>query len=167
VYRKEPSTPDSVLNDCEIGSIAGEGANFLLICRDENQKGLRIRNVSAFVTREAETALDKVNQFLNSNQIKPEDIDLVMLGVNGDSRTAAFYQRLRDVLFRNNAQGAFKHICGEYPVASSFAVGLLASSLSSGLPEATILNKAPDKLNRILLVNNFIHHYSCWLLEAD
>jgi hypothetical protein len=167
VYKDETSTPDIILNDSSAGSLAGEGATFLLLSKGVGTRAeLKIKDIKTFVTREETKALQQVDYFLAHNNIGAEDIDFVMLGINGDARSATFYSSLRERMFSANAQGAFKHICGEYPVASSFAVGLLANALRTELPVSTILNKTPDKLNRILLINNFVHHYSCWLLEA-
>jgi 3-oxoacyl-[acyl-carrier-protein] synthase II len=168
VYREEASTPESILNDSKKGSPAGEGASFLLISdKASGTRELRIKDIATFISREEGKALDEVRQFLSRNGTEAKELDFVMLGINGDSRSTPFYQSLRENLFKDVSQGAFKHLCGEYPVASSFAVGVLGSAIRKGLPATTLLNKEPRKLNRILLVNNFMHHYSCWLFEAE
>jgi len=167
VYRSENSRPDSITNDYQQGSIAGEGAAFFMVSQQPSEAGLQVKDISTFATREASVALQKVTDMLHRNNLKPDDIDLVMLGINGDQRSENFYTAVRAQLFTGTSQACFKHLCGEYPVASSFALGLLAESVRNGLPDATLLNHKPKQLKHILLINNFLHHYSCWYLTAD
>lgn len=168
VYRKESSTPGSILEESREGSIAGEGSAFFLVGNEPKEKnGLAIKDISCFTTRDSDTALQGVTDFLRSNNLSKDDIDLGVLGINGDKRSAVFYGALREEMLNTCSQAAFKHLCGEYPVASSFALGLIAEAVSSGLAESSILNHPPKNLNRILLINNFLDHYSCWYLSTQ
>ena len=166
VYRKQASTSDSILNENLEGSVAGEGAAFFLA--SEQQQGdhnVLIRDIATFTTRDAEAALKKVNNFLERQTLNADNIDLLMLGVNGDVRSEQFYGQLK-TSFSSTSQATFKHVCGEYPVSSSFALGLVCNAVKNGLPEHTILNRAPKQLKHIVLINNFVHHYSCWHIEV-
>lgn len=167
VYRQEVSSPQSILNKNLAGSIAGEGAAFFLVnskpTRDHN---LAVKDVATFVTRKGTVALENVHDFLLRQELNASDIDLVMLGVNGDGRSHFFYKELSEKIFKNNSQAAFKHICGEYPVASSFALGVLADAAKNGLASSLVLNHQPQKFKRLLMINNFVHHYSCWYIEV-
>ena len=166
VYRTENSTPEDILNSYGKGSIAGEGATFFL-AGDKTDDSLRVADIATFTTRDAHTALQKVNAFLSQNNLDPSHIDLVMLGANGDQRNEQFYRTLREKTFNKNSQAAFKHLCGEYPVASAFGLGLILQSTRNGIPDAVVLNSKPKNMKRILLVNNFLHHYSCWYLSIE
>jgi hypothetical protein len=167
VYREGTSKPESILKDIAEGSIAGEGASFFLVGDEQKSKGsIVIKDICCFATRDTEAALQNVADFLHFNDLRKDDINLAVLGINGDKRSAAFYKRLREEILDTCSQAAFKHLCGEYPVASSFAVGMISEGIKKGFAPGSVLNHPPKKINRILLVNNFLHHYSCWYLCA-
>jgi len=165
VYRKEPSTPTAFLERNVEGSIAGEGAAFFLVGNEPKEKsGIVIKDICCFTTRDTDTALLNVADFLRANNLAKEDVDLAVLGINGDKRSVPFYEKLNRDLLNTCSLAVFKHLCGEYPVASSFALGMIAEAANNGLAKCSILNRPPKSLNRILLINNFLHHYSCWYL---
>lgn len=167
IYREEASVASSILSGYAPGSIAGEGAAFFVAGGRPNGKhDLLVRDITTFTTKDAAVALGKVNDFIAAQRMQAGDFDLVMLGLNGDQRSEGFYSRLRESTFPGNSQAAFKHLGGEYPVASSFALGLLTLAAKGDLSPSLILNHQPEQLRRILLVNNFVHHYSCWYLET-
>jgi hypothetical protein len=58
-------------------------------------------------------------------------------------------------VFENVEEKGFKHHCGEYPTASSFALGMLLH-----------FNVSSDNSKRIVLINHFKHYYACWLIET-
>ena len=165
VYRNESSTPESIINGLSNGSIAGEGAGFFLVSNKPAGAKILIKDIATFQNRSAEAAIRNVQSFVDRNELNTSGIDLVLLGLNGDNRSAPFYETLSQILFKENSQAAFKHLSGEYPVASSFGLGILCSGMEDGLPDFVFLNKQPEDLKTVLLVNNFLHHYSCWLLE--
>jgi hypothetical protein len=165
VYRNETCTPESIINRCAIGSIAGEGANFFLVSKKPEGAKVLIKDIGTFTTRDAEVAVTNVQQFIDRNEVEALGVDLVLLGINGDNRSAGFYETISQGLFKVNGQAVFKHISGEYPVASSFALGLICAGINKGLPEFLFLNRPAREMKTVLIVNNFLHHYSCWLLE--
>lgn len=169
VYRKDAATANKVLHGTGVGSLAGEGAAFFILNKNSNNgKQLCIRDLSAFMVKDQEMALQKTNEFIAQLPIAKNDIDLVMLGVNGDERSTAFYNTLKTGVFKNNAQAAFKHLCGEYATASSFALGLLNNMVQSGkTPDFIFLTEQAKQLKHIVLVNHFQHYYSCWHLTVS
>lgn len=168
VYRDAPSSPHSILHETKKGSIAGEGASFFLVKKEtEHQGALCIKDIYTFVEKDEHKASEKIEEFIKRQSINIAAIDLVVLGMNGDENNAAFYKELRQNIFNNNSHAAFKHICGEYPVASSFALGMIVHAIKNGMPASTILNHAPKQMKRIMIVNNFGNYYSCWYLEVE
>lgn len=167
IYRKEKTVPERLLKEISKGSTGGEGAGFFLVSRQpEGKNNLLIKNIGIFTSADEDTALQKLNDFLAGERLKAEDTDLVIMGANGDRKQRKFYKELRENLFRERSQAAFKHFSGEYPVASSFALGMAFHALRNGLQDHIVLNHFPEKLNRILLINHFSSYYSCWILEA-
>jgi hypothetical protein len=169
IYKKEFSTPADVLNKAETaGALAGEGAAFFSVTdKPISDEALCVKDICMFVTKDNNAALEYIDNFLQQHHLDG-NLDFVMLGVNGDNQYAGFYNTLRNTTFKDVSQVAFKHLCGEYATASSFALGLLHHTVSNReFPEFTILNKAPKDFKRFLLINNYIHYYTCWLIEAE
>lgn len=166
VYRSFNATADSILHEAHPGSLAGEGAGFFYVTSSPASGLVCVRDILTFNTRDCNTALKKVEVFLQSLHVTADDIDLLVLGVNGDNHTDTFYKTVGQSMFDTVSQAAFKHLCGEYPVSSSFALAMIRQAAGSGIPPAAVLNFEPRQLQRILLINNFVNHYSCWYLEV-
>ena len=168
VYRKDNSSPEDILTGSDKGSIAGEGATFFMVSKDKNGPALCISNISLFTTKNVNTAIEKVQAFLTNNALQPTNIDMVMLGKNGDERSNAFYRNMEH-LFADSSLTVFKHISGEYATASAFGLGLIENIIKKQkVPEFTLLNtKQPRELRNILLINNYMHYYSIFHLIID
>lgn len=162
VYGEGPSNVQDILSVEGEGSVAGEGAAFFVVSKEKKERAVAIKDISLFVSKDTHGSVAEVARFVEENSLA--DIDLVMLGINSDTRSAPFYDALRERIFPNSSHAAFKHLSGEYPVASSFALGMIAEAVENGLPAHCILNKAPEKMRNILLINHFGNHYSIWKL---
>ena len=102
---------------------------------------------------------DALDNFLATNRLNSEDIDLIINGVSGDVEHDAVTNTLIRSRFGNTAQARFKHLCGEYTTATSFALWLGASILSrQQVPEIVKVQhwNQPDKLRTILIVNQYM-----------
>jgi 3-oxoacyl-(acyl-carrier-protein) synthase len=106
---------------------------------------------------DAESVKESAESFLKNNNIEKSDIDLVMLGINGDNRFDHFYYELTKTIFENNACAYFKHLCGEYHTASSFAIWMAAAILKGqSIPGFIRINNVHEsKLKNILIYNNY------------
>lgn len=165
VYSFEPRNADSVLAHTRPGSIAGEGASFLLLSKDAVPGSLCIKGLSSFISKDTADALQQVKAFLQEQNLNTAYIDLVMLGNGGDGKYEPFYHALSHEVFKDNCLSAFKHLSGEYPTAGSFALALLTILGQRTFPPFVFINKMPEKVNHIVLVNNYVNHYSCWHLQ--
>ena len=88
-------------------------------------------------------------------------------GENGDSRVLPFCTACEAALDPSVPVARFKHLCGEYPTASAFAVWL-ALQLGSALPWHMVKRGGvpPADLRYVLLYNNHkLWQHSFILLE--
>ncbi|MEI7499881.1 MAG: beta-ketoacyl synthase N-terminal-like domain-containing protein [Bacteroidota bacterium] len=132
-WKRKPVDTLNLLNDTQRGSIAGEGASFLFL---ENQRNkhtyARLDGVSAFLKPDSNQEVsDRLNDFLTINGLSAQDIDLVILGLNGDKHNDMFYHNLVSTNFPLTPTAYFKHLCGEYHTASSFAAWLAAMAIKT------------------------------------
>ena len=90
-------------------------------------------------------------------------VDLLLSGDNGDSANDEACRHLLVETGHRRTLGKVKHLCGEYPTASAFALGLAAAQLAGRVP-------APEGATRprsILIYNRFQQaHQSLMLLAA-
>lgn len=166
IYSNEPRDMQSVLYHSRLGSIAGEGAGFVLLSSEKKAGVPRIKGLSLFISRDTATALQKVQDFLYRQELTMEDISLVFLGQGGDGRYEPFYHELQNDIFKGSSKAFFKHLSGEYPTSGAFALALAAHITGTGIvPPFVLTGAAPVGLRNILIINNYMDHYTCWHLE--
>ena len=93
---------------------------------------------------------------MKTNLPSSQQPDVFLTGENGDSRLNHFYNGC-EALFNQATIARFKHLCGEYPSASSFALWLSCHLLNEQqFPShilKTVLYKTPVKT--FLIYNNY------------
>ena len=165
---KEPDVPSlSVLASATTGALCGEGAAFFVL-DDRPGDGPDVRLVDLDITFRgpADGLPARVIAFLERNGLAAADVDLLMLGYNGDALHDRAYDPV-DVLFPASSMAAFKHLCGEYCTANAFGTWLSWSALVSGaLPREALLRHGAAPFRRVLLVDHFqLKDFSLVLLE--
>ncbi len=166
VYRKELSVFKSALTGAQDGGIAGEGASFFLVSNEQKHPAdLKLKSIVTFTAGNADAAYERLIQRFSTLGLVSDQVDLVLMGMSGDRYYAPFYDQVQNQFFPAAGLACFKHLSGEYPVAGAFGLGLLVHCLEKGLPDF-VYNRLPEReIRNILLINNFLHHFSCWLLE--
>jgi 3-oxoacyl-[acyl-carrier-protein] synthase II len=108
----------------------------------------------------------KIEKFLAANNLNVEDINLVITGKNGDVRNDVLYEKLNGDLFKDSNVISYKHLSGEYPTASSFAVWMAANILKQQkLPKCFADgNIKPKALKKILIYNSYQSKYHSLML---
>ncbi len=143
------------------GALAGEGsAYFMLSGKREPGTYSQLKAVSTFYSPKADLPLkEKISEFLASIELEINDIDLVLLGFNGDNRLDPVYTDLLDTVFPGSPAGYYKHLCGEYHTSSGFALWLAANMLKrQSVPAIIKLNEyTHPSLKNILIYNNYLN----------
>lgn len=166
LYKQDSASNLDLYNGSPKGTIAGEGAAFFLL---SNQlSGNCYAKLDGMDTlykpSGAEEVNDFINNFLNRHNLSVNDIDIWMPGNNGDSNNDKTYTTLHHTIFRDIPVQPFKHLCGEYPTATAFALWLAANIIKSGKVPAEATVKAPKQ---VLLYNHYFNiHHSIFLLSA-
>jgi len=137
-WKQKPLQSLNLLHDSQRGSIAGEGASFLFL---ENRKNERtyaeLTGLDTFMKPASDDEIsDRLHHFLSEHGLLPGDIGLVILGLNGDTRTDHVYHQLARRDFPDTSLAYFKHLCGEYHTAASYAAWLAAMVIKTrSIPE--------------------------------
>jgi 3-oxoacyl-[acyl-carrier-protein] synthase II len=172
-WKKEQVESLKLLQYATPGTIAGEGAAFFLLTKKPAPENYaHIRDVRTIYKPDGLKAVqEKIDQFLEQNNLDVQHLDLVLLGFNGDSEHDSLYRRLEENPFQENSRAYFKHLCGEHHCASSFGLWLAAMTLKhQRIPEAILLedSRTPGKPIRNILIytqNKNINH-SLMLVSA-
>lgn len=142
------------------GSIQGEGSGFFILSRKPSESSwCTLKDLRMVYNPEGNELKEAMTNFLNENSIHPHDIDVLVNGANGDVTHDAFLTSFVDLFFRETFQVRFKHLCGEYCTATSFALWLAASILKrQEIPEIIKVQKEkqPKKLTTILILNQYM-----------
>jgi hypothetical protein len=64
----------------------------------------------------------RLAEFLKSHSLTARDLDLVIQGKNGDTQSDEIYSFLERSLLQEVPACSYKHLCGEYPTSTAFAL---------------------------------------------
>jgi len=167
LYRRWPVSNLGLYQPAGNGTIGGEGAAFCLLSSQKNQTNLaELTGVKTFFKLGDTKAIEEqISRFLAMHALTMADIDLVITGRNGDTRNDAVYDNLA-VYFGGAKTGNYKHLCGEYPTSTAFALWLAANCIKKGTVPATVAqSKVQPK--KVLIYNHYFNTYhSLMLLTA-
>lgn len=140
------------------GTVAGEGAAFFLL-EEKKSAGTYavLRDVEMlFHPTSAKEITSCIHDFLGRSQLTESEIDLLLVGRNGDVRFDDFYHEVEETAFPDTISCNFKHLCGEYMTASSFGMWLASKILKEQrLPETLDGRQKPESFRNILIYNHF------------
>lgn len=141
------------------GTISSESAAFFSMGSvSSTQTYAELVDVSITNVLEKENMQIYIEEFLKRNGLKTSDIDLIILGLNGDIRFDDYYNVLQKGIFSKCCQVGYKHLVGENNSISSYAMWLAASILKTNrIPDIVKLNSINcSEPNNILIYNQYL-----------
>ena len=155
IIKNEKDLPFKVLNSNSNGVVFSEGANFFVL---ENQQKASsyatIEALSLFNDLQSNEIEGFIRSFLDSNNIKIEDIDAVVLGNNGDTQFDDYYN-VSNTIFNKTPQVYYKHLSGEYNTVSSFGLWVASKILKAQqIPQVVKMNDITKESYTYLLLYN-------------
>lgn len=106
------------------GSIAGEGAALFLVSGDPADALAAVRGIETFDSTHEQVVATRLRAFLQRHLPEGSRPAIFISGENGDNRALPFFKACEAVLDPAVPVARYKHLCGEYPTASAFAVWL-------------------------------------------
>ena len=169
LFKKNISSNLDLFKTGTKGTIAGEGAAFFLLTNESSHGDYATLDaVATFYKpvdhKEIETNIDS---FLKEQKISIDEIDMVLCGRNGDFEGDKVYDHLNETIFKKALITHYKHLCGEYPTSTAFALWMAAGICKTGLLPQGLHQPLKQKVRRILIYNHYqkIHH-SLMLVSA-
>ena len=138
----------------------GEVAVSTILTNDSKAKSLcRLAGVSHGCFQDLEGLKLQLETMLSQADIQINDIDAVMMGLNGNSINDEFYHQVAHALFPETAMLHYKHVFGENYTSSALGVYSIAHCLYHGvIPETLYINSAKrlyKEPNVVLLINHY------------
>lgn len=170
LYRRKPVSNLSLYHTEAKGTIGSEGAGFFLLTdKPSPDNQAELTGLSTFYKPKDAADIEKrIAAFLSKYALTTGDIDLVVTGKNGDITNDAIYKELQASLFKDNAIANYKHLSGEYPVASTFSLWLAANIVKREMVPDVVLEKASQTVvpKKILIFNHYQNKYFSLMLVS-
>ncbi|MEO6347927.1 MAG: beta-ketoacyl synthase chain length factor [Aquaticitalea sp.] len=132
----------------------GEGASFFILSSEKENQGVELLDMETFSQLKRDSIQEKLNAFLTRNHLKHSEIDVLILGNNGDSFDD-YYTELKADFSNEIATIDYKKFCGEFYTASAFGLYLGYTILKSQIiPQDLIRNKISNRPPKTLLLYN-------------
>ena len=170
-WKKQPVDNLRLFDDKSKGSLAGEGIAFFVLSQQKTEKTVTaLKSVGTFYKPEniAETE-QKLSSFVQKTVGGFGNIDLILLGRNGDPSGDEIYDSLKSRLFSQVPCAFFKHLCGEYDTSSSFALYLASMILKEQKVPDVLLsgNKTNREIQNVLVYNHLRNvNHSMFLISS-
>ncbi len=156
--KSRPTNISDLLDSKTKGAIFSEGANLFVLSNEKKQQCYaELAGIKTFNTLPAEKVEPAIRDFLGENGTKMEEVDLVVMGNNGDVEFDGFYDRLSNDLPKNTPTVYYKHLVGENNTVSAFGVWLASKILKhQKVPEIVKLKPFNiSQINTILCYNQY------------
>ncbi len=142
------------------GTIGGEGAAFFLLSNHLDHAIAAINRIASFYKPALSELETQLHTEIKSAGWKPEDIDLLVMGYNGDSMDEAYYNTALALFGEGLPVLGFKHLCGEYETSGGFALWLTCQLLAGNdMPEVAWYRMPADPTafqpKKILYYNHY------------
>lgn len=168
LWKKNFTGSSDLVNSNSSGTFAGEGSVSVVLSGNRTEKSYAsIDDIDLLY--QPEIIESSIETFLLRNGLKAADIDLVLMGLNGNAPGDLIYKQIGSDMFAGNAQAYYKHLSGEYFTSAGFGVWLTANCLRSRrVPEYIALNSNSfGELKKVLLINHYRNkNYSLILFSA-
>lgn len=141
------------------GTIISESAAFFTLGSDRKSTSYaELIDVQIINSIEVPDLSSEIQQFLNRNKVAIEDIDVVILGRNGDKRFDGYYDEIQSGIFSAKCHLGFKHLVGDNNAVSSYAFWLGSKILKEKkVPEVFKLNALNcSKPGKVLIYNQYL-----------
>lgn len=169
IFRRKLASTLHIFDHQRKGTTNGEGAAFFVLTGNQDESSLaNIEGVKTFYRPDPQRLRDGIEIFIREAGLRPSEVDLVLLGKNGDKVHDTHLDLLAKSIFPKSAVGLFKHLSGEYPSASAFALWLGARIVSEKhIPEIVSLRQVTRPVKHVLIFNSWFEtHYSAILLRS-
>ncbi len=169
-FKKEECSNTGLYNSNTDGSLSGEGAAMFSVSADKQNALAQLKAITTIHSADVEVVVTRVEKFIKNNLPQGEHIDLFLTGENGDNRSLPFYKSCEGLFDSHTTIARFKHMCGEYPTASSFALWLACNVVSGAVnaPQHMVKQQGTAAAYKNILIYNThkVGQHGCMLVSV-
>lgn len=155
-FKKQGVNANQLFESNSVGSVYGEGAAYFIITDTPTEAAIKIIDVDQITYPDQQDIDDLIIRFLDRNNLTITDIDAVVVGLSGDSRSDHRYYHLINEVFKDQWVYTYKNLVGEYPTSSGFATWMSYQLLNGNpIPKEAVFRTSKKKVSRILIYNHF------------
>lgn len=165
-YKNETaSSADLYVNGTQ-GTIAGEGAAMFIVNSSADASIAKIDAVEMYYSNDAEEVKQQLDLFLRKHLRDGEEIDLLLSGEDGDSRSVKFYEVCTSLLKKHATVARFKHMTGDFATVSAIGLWLCCYVLQNQrLPQHMIKRQGVSNgFKKVLVYNAYRQHQHSFIL---
>ncbi|NMR35111.1 3-oxoacyl-ACP synthase [Chryseobacterium aquaticum] len=154
--KKEENLPSDYLNSKTEGVIWGEGSSFFVLGKEKTENSYaQLKDIQITNKLESNETEKFIREFLVKNNLKNEEIDAVILGFSGDSKSDIYYKKASEI-FQNSSLLYYKHLSGEFNTASGFSTFMACQILKNQeIPKVMMINDIKkDEIKNVVLYNH-------------
>jgi len=153
MYKKEVILNTELYNSKTTGCIPGDGCSMFAVNKQKTGATAKLKAIGTLHTDKEEDVAQYLKHFMEKN-LGDNSLNLFLSGENGDSRYLPYYNACKKIVPNVTIEG-FKHLCGEYATASSFALWLACYKIkSNNLKNVLIYNNFRGKQHSFMLVES-------------
>ena len=169
LYKGEDSLSSGLIGSATPGTLAGEGSAMFVFGRSKQPDSLRLVDVACISYPTKEELSELICRTLEGKGVLAADIDAVIAGYSGDSRSDFWYDDITNELFPGASVYTYKNLVGEYPSSSAFALKLGFDLLRGESVPAEIVKKETGRpLRNVLIYNHYrAKQHSLILISGD
>lgn len=165
-YKNSFQSDENLFGNNTTGSIAGEGSAMFLMNNQAQDAIAELKAVQTLHTRDEHEVKVFIEAFIKKYLASASDIDVLVTGENGDSRSLKYYHIAESIFANTTSIARYKHLTGEFPTSSALALWLTCAmqkiDFSQLMKKGTIQSNAKN----FLIYNNYkITQHSCMLVQ--
>lgn len=153
-YKSDSVTNDYLIKSQTNGSICGEGATMFVVSNDENNALAKIVDLKQINFPTKSELEIKLNQFFIDNELTLKNIDLLVLGNNGDIQFDFLYDDVKSFFPADIEYVYYKNFVGDYRTSSAFALFLTTHLLNGQLQNHIGIEGNITKTPKTILIYN-------------
>ena len=156
-FRKDLVSNSDLFTTLAAGTIPGEGSFMVWMNNQREGATASLDAVRTLHTEDAAMVLLGFKKFMSENFAEGQMPDLFLTGESGDERLLKYFNAVESAIPDTVPVARFKHLCGEYCTASSFACWLSFQILTEGRIPPLVLKKntSAKPVRRVLIYNNY------------
>jgi hypothetical protein len=168
-FRDKPVVNTELFRLPDMGTIAGEGSFMVWVNNQAEGALAKMVAVKTIHSRDPQMIINTLQNFIIENLPDGNPPDLLMSGENGDERLENYFTGVESHFGDSVPVARFKHLCGEYCTASSFACWLSMQIIRKGkLPTGLFKRNNPNKpVKNILIYNSYRGAQHAFMLISE